>query len=361
MQCLRHPRRGQGGGLYERDPRASGLERDSRFHRYEMSFDDGKDGSKEEWASHTASLQWLGGVMHQEAREPRLIETRVRTEQQESGATLEPQVWHIPGYAVDPDDARVVHPRQEMVEAVPELVEQGDVLAVRQERGLIADRRCGVAVYPDPALTTDTPLRGSRRRPGLSSLGRTAFHEAGHAVAAVLQRKALRKVTIVPDKESGDLGCTFTERFGTLFHEAHVGRKQRGLLEREVMVLLAGPEAEALASGRRNHVGAFRDYQCSCDLLDYLCRDPRKLRPYVDLLFVRTEAMFVNEDPNWRAVEALVEALLREKTIGGRRAREIILKARRSSPAALTGIGQGQAALDTRACAAHLAALHGPD
>jgi len=216
-------------------------------------------------------------------------------------------------------------------------------------------------VYPGPALTTDTPLRESRRRPGLSSLRRTAFHEAGHAVAAVLQRKALRKVTIVPDKESEDLGCTFTERFGTLFHEAHVGRKQRGLLEREVMVLLAGPEAEALASGRRNHVGAFRDYQCSCDVLDYLCRDPRKLRPYVDLLFVRTEAMFVNEDPNWHAVEALVEVLLREKTIGGRRAREIILKARRSSPAALTGTGQGQAALDTRACAAHLAALHGHD
>ncbi|MBA3573032.1 MAG: hypothetical protein H0W34_13895 [Pyrinomonadaceae bacterium] len=71
--------------------------------------------------------------------------------------------------------------------------------------------------------------------------------------------------------------------------------------------------------------------------------------------------MFVNEDPNWRAVEALAEALLRKKTIGGRRAREIILKARRSSPAALTGTGQRQAALDTRACAAHLAAPHGPD
>ena len=240
---------------------------------------------------------------------------------------------------------------QEMVEAVPELVEQGDDLAVRQERGLLADRGCEIAMYPGLAL--DTPLRESRRRPGLSSLGRTAFHEAGHAVAAVLQRKRLRKVTIVPDKESGDLGCTFTERFGTLFHEAHVGRKQRGLIEREVMVLLAGPEAEALASGRRNHVGAFSDYQGSCDLLDYLCRDPRKLRPYVDLLFVRTEAMFVNEDPNWRAVEALVEALLRKRTIGGRRAREIILKARRSSPAALTGTGQGQAALDTRACAGH--------
>ncbi|MGH9198847.1 MAG: hypothetical protein ACRD1T_24355, partial [Acidimicrobiia bacterium] len=237
------------------------------------------------------------------------------------------------GEAVDPR-ARVVHP----------LVEQDDDLAVRQERGLIAER-WEIAVYPGPALTTDTPLREARRRPGLSTLERTAYHEAGHAVAAVLHRKGLRKVTSVPaDKQSGDLGCTFTERCGNLFHEAHVGRKQRGLLEREVMVLLAGPEAEALASGRRNHVVASRDYQSSCVLLDYLCCDPSELRPYVDLLFVRTEAMFVNVGPNWRAVEALAEALLRDKTIGGRRARKIILEVLRSSPAALTGTRAGTGA-----------------
>ncbi|MBA2592044.1 MAG: hypothetical protein M3495_20380 [Pseudomonadota bacterium] len=46
----------------------------------------------------------------------------------------------------------------------------------------------------------------------------------------------------------------------------------------------------------------------------------------MDLLFVRTEAMFVNVGPNWCAVEALAEALLRDKTIGGRRARKIILE-----------------------------------
>ncbi len=63
----------------------------------------------------------------------------------------------------------------------------------------------------------------------------------------------------------------------------------------------------------------------------------------MDLLFVRTEAMFVNVGPNWRAVEALAEALLRDKTIAGRRARKIILEVLRSSPVALTGTGQGQA------------------
>ena len=55
------------------------------------------------------------------------------------------QLDRVPGDAVDPGDARVVHPRQEMVEAVPELVEQGDDLAVRQERGLFADRGCEIA------------------------------------------------------------------------------------------------------------------------------------------------------------------------------------------------------------------------
>jgi len=44
----------------------------------------------------------------------------------------------------------------------------------------------------------------------------------------------------------------------------------------------------------------------------------------VNLLFVRTEAMFVNTDIYWRAVEQLTEVLSREKTIGGLRARAII-------------------------------------
>ena len=174
-------------------------------------------------------------------------------------------------------------------------------------------------------------LREARLRPGLSSLERIAFHEAGHAVAAVLHRRGLRKATIVPDKESGTLGCVFTGRFGSRFKpDAHAGRKERDLIEGDVTVSLAGPVAEALASGRWNHVGASRDYHHAVDLLSYLCGG-RELQAYVNLLSVRTEAMFVNVDVHWRAVEQLAEVLLREKTIGGRRARAIIQEAWSSS------------------------------
>ena len=75
-------------------------------------------------------------------------------------------------------------------------------------------------------------------------------------------------------------------------------------------------------------------------MLDYLCGPPLELWLYLHLLSVRTEVMFVNVDPNWRAVEQFAEVLLREKTIGIRRAREIILEALLSRPAALTGTGQ---------------------
>ena len=70
---------------------------------------------------------------------------------------------------------------------------------------------------------------------------------------------------------------------------------------------------------------------CSVDLLSYLCGRDRETDAYVNLLSVRTEAMFVNVDVHWLAVERLAEVLLRENTIGGRRAREIIQEAWRYS------------------------------
>lgn len=85
--------------------------------------------------------------------------------------------------------------------------------------------------------------------------------------------------------------------------DAHAGRKERDLIERDVTVSLAGPLAEALASGRWNHVGASRDYQHAVDLLSYLCGSDREIEAYVNLLSIRTEDTFVNVDVHWRAVE----------------------------------------------------------
>ena len=55
------------------------------------------------------------------------------------------QLDRIPRDAVDAGDARVVHARQHVVQAVAELVEHRHDFVVRQQRGLAADRRQEVA------------------------------------------------------------------------------------------------------------------------------------------------------------------------------------------------------------------------
>ena len=51
------------------------------------------------------------------------------------------QLDRVPLDAVDARDAEVVDARQQVVQAVAELVEQRDHFVVREERGLAADRR----------------------------------------------------------------------------------------------------------------------------------------------------------------------------------------------------------------------------
>jgi hypothetical protein len=123
-----------------------------------------------------------------------------------------------------------------------------------------------------------------------------AYHEAGHAVAALLLHRPLRYVSIVPDKERGILGYDLMPR-------------RRTLLEREIMVLLAGEVAEEEFRGWRNRVGARSDYDKAHKCARAICETDEEAVAYVTWLRVRIANQILGPVP-WSIIKAVAADLL---------------------------------------------------
>ncbi len=103
----------------------------------------------------------------------------------------------------------------------------------------------------------------------LKQLTATAYHEAGHPVAAIEVNLPVKEVSIIPNTERNSLGqCSEPKAPRWLLDaEYDVSLRVRDRLERMMIVLLAGPIAEARWTGRRNHVGACGDMNEAVDLM----------------------------------------------------------------------------------------------
>ncbi len=77
---------------------------------------------------------------------------------------------------------------------------------------------------------------------GAITLERRAFHEAGHAVAAVLLRRRFKKVSIIRGG-SGSYGRTE-------LHERRWEAPAPQTVEREIIITLSGPVAERMVTAR---------------------------------------------------------------------------------------------------------------
>ena len=154
----------------------------------------------------------------------------------------------------------------------------------------------------------------------------TAYHEAGHAVAAwrlniVLRRKG---VTIVPDRERGSDGSTFHRQ--VVSKNIEHDRSSRNVLkaERLAQLSLAGEIAQRRYSPRSvRSYHSKSDREKAIDTLSYFVADSRELEAWLKLLHIRTENMFSNPDV-WRAVERLAAELMQRGTICRKEATEII-------------------------------------
>lgn len=144
----------------------------------------------------------------------------------------------------------------------------------------------------------------------------TAYHEAGHAVAAFTQRVGIRRVTIVPEADT--LGHMLRRKFSKSFRpDLRMTPHVRERIEAAVICLMAGGLAEAKAMGRRNHVGAQGDRQQAVDLASYVCFPPDELEAYLSWLHIRTRGLLDNAR-TWQAVELLAGELLAKQSLSGR-------------------------------------------
>jgi ATP-dependent Zn protease len=123
----------------------------------------------------------------------------------------------------------------------------------------------------------------ARHRP--SRIERTAYHEAGHAVAAYLRRLRFTNISIIPDR--GTLGrCEFSEAPVIIDLNAHSIGHARRRIETLIIVSLAGVVAECLLTERHNWRGAHADlhdaarYALFVTGNDRVLPTPRSSRPH---------------------------------------------------------------------------------
>jgi ATP-dependent Zn protease len=133
---------------------------------------------------------------------------------------------------------------------------------------------------------------------------RSAYHEAGHAVCAVLIGIFLSRSFLSPDVNDDDAGTTFV-KMPQADNEEEISKS--------VIYLLSGGFAEAKFVGKEyDSRGAYKDAQQAVALLrGYNVEQRRALTKRC------AEAATTLLDSNWKAVESVAAELLKSISIGG--------------------------------------------
>ena len=139
----------------------------------------------------------------------------------------------------------------------------------------------------------------------------TAYHEAGHAVVALILDRPVHRVSVLPNRDR--LGqCEFGKsRF----------RPSEDWVETELLISLAGMAAEARHTGTYDLVAAGQD-------LRYVRRlalqrtSERALERFEKRMLSKVEHILA-DDGHWRAVELIAAELVKLGTISGRAARHL--------------------------------------
>jgi hypothetical protein len=149
-----------------------------------------------------------------------------------------------------------------------------------------------------------------------------AHHEAGHAVAAVVRGRALLRVSIVPSESSGFGGVSFYRSFlDQIDPDSFVPtRRQRAIIEDQVVISLAGPTAEELFTGERCRTDD-GDGLPAYELIELLrlgsLDEERKYFRFMDIA-----RGLVSE--HWPAIQGFAELLLECREVTGAYATELI-------------------------------------
>ena len=139
----------------------------------------------------------------------------------------------------------------------------------------------------------------------------TAYHEAGHAVVAMVLDRPVHRVSVLPNRQ----------RLGQCEFGKGVTRPSEDWLEREVLIALAGLAAEARHTGKYSPAEAGRDLRYVRRLATQRVGE-RAVERFERRMLAKVEYLLADE-VHWRAVEAIVSALLVNGWISGRQARHL--------------------------------------
>ena len=148
--------------------------------------------------------------------------------------------------------------------------------------------------------------------------GQTAYHEAGHFVAAYVCKRspAIRRLSIVPEGDT--LGHIVP--FPTPSFRPDIDPPLQRVVD-TIVTYLAGSAAEKRFAGRFDHEGSAQDYCNAVSLGMHVVTADRELELFVNWLDERAAEVI---DVHWWAVTGVAEELLRRKKMTGKEALEVI-------------------------------------
>jgi hypothetical protein len=156
----------------------------------------------------------------------------------------------------------------------------------------------------------------------------TAVHEAGHAVAGYLLRRPFSKVSI---GGSGDeAGYVTFEPLDVLMNDELDVESDPEIiryLDREIIILLAGPEAESRYAGRYDFEGAARDWEqvhkYAARLYGLIFPHSRRRFPHVDYSKAHLQVL-LGQPGVWPAILAVAQGLMTRTKLRYQDVEEII-------------------------------------
>ncbi len=143
----------------------------------------------------------------------------------------------------------------------------------------------------------------------------TAYHEAGHAVMALLLDRPVHRVSIEPNNQ----------RLGACEFRKGVFRPSEDWLEQEMLISLGGVAAELILTGDFGRVEASADLLVLRKLAVGRAGD-RRVEKLERRMLSKAQANLADQAA-WQAIEWIAQALLHARTISGRAARHFFERA----------------------------------
>ncbi|GAA4434886.1 cell division protein FtsH [Bremerella cremea] len=149
-----------------------------------------------------------------------------------------------------------------------------------------------------------------------------AYHEAGHALMALMVGARVRYVTLEPEWDDGP------DRFAEIRVEWPLDRfTRKQLYEKMVLVALAGPVAEMIHNEEPLHPGFVAewagDWEAAWIATGNFLYSNQKRVVYLEST-TRTIYDLLGQDHHWAALAAIVDNLIAHETLDGEVVEEIV-------------------------------------